>query len=76
MTIENDSDLDPQETQEWLEALEAVLEEEGLQRAHDLLGALQDKARAAPIPRISTPFRSTRKNTRPAIPAWNGGFVR
>ena len=49
MTIEHDSDLDPQETQEWLEALEAVLEEEGLQRAPDLLGALQDKARAAGV---------------------------
>ncbi len=49
MTIENDSDLDPQETQEWLEALDAVLEEEGLQRAHTLLGALQDKARAAGV---------------------------
>ncbi|WP_440996750.1 pyruvate dehydrogenase (acetyl-transferring), homodimeric type [Arhodomonas sp. SL1] len=38
-------DEDPQETQEWLEALEAVLEYEGTDRAHFLLEALVDKAR-------------------------------
>ena len=30
-------DIDPQETQEWLDALEAVLENEGVERAHYLL---------------------------------------
>jgi hypothetical protein len=49
MTIQNYSDLDPQETQEWLDALEAVLEAEGLQRAHFLLGELQNKARATGV---------------------------
>ncbi|HNW79497.1 MAG TPA: pyruvate dehydrogenase (acetyl-transferring), homodimeric type, partial [Candidatus Competibacteraceae bacterium] len=49
MTIENDRDQDPQETQEWLDALDAVLEAEGLQRAYYLLGQLQDKARAAGV---------------------------
>ncbi|UAA38069.1 pyruvate dehydrogenase (acetyl-transferring), homodimeric type [Paraneptunicella aestuarii] len=38
-------DLDPQETQEWLDALEAVLEEEGVDRAHFLLETLIEKAR-------------------------------
>ena len=38
-------DKDPQETQEWLEALEAVLENEGVERAHFLLEQLIDKAR-------------------------------
>jgi len=38
-------DLDPQETQEWLEALESVLENEGPDRAHFLLERLIDKAR-------------------------------
>ncbi len=38
-------DLDPQETQEWLDALEAVLENEGIERAHFLLERLIDKAR-------------------------------
>ncbi len=38
-------DIDPQETQEWLDALEAVLENEGVERAHFLLERLIDKAR-------------------------------
>ncbi len=38
-------DVDPTETQEWLEALEAVLEEEGVDRAHFLLESLIEKAR-------------------------------
>jgi len=39
------SDVDPQETQEWLEALDSVLEVEGSARAHYLLEKLVDKAR-------------------------------
>ncbi|HWY24300.1 MAG TPA: pyruvate dehydrogenase (acetyl-transferring), homodimeric type, partial [Nevskia sp.] len=38
-------DIDPQETQEWLEALAAVLDQAGPERAHFLLEALQEKAR-------------------------------
>ncbi|MCI0401305.1 MAG: pyruvate dehydrogenase (acetyl-transferring), homodimeric type [Gammaproteobacteria bacterium] len=38
-------DLDPQETQEWIESLEAILDVEGLERAHFLLEKLIDKAR-------------------------------
>lgn len=38
-------DIDPSETKEWLDALEAVLEREGPQRAHYLLEQLIDKAR-------------------------------
>jgi pyruvate dehydrogenase E1 component len=38
-------DIDPLETQEWLDALEAVLENEGVERAHFLLERLIDKAR-------------------------------
>lgn len=38
-------DVDPQETLEWTDALEAVLEQEGAERAHFLLEALIDKAR-------------------------------
>ena len=38
-------DIDPQETQEWLDALKAVLEQEGSERAHYLLERLIDKAR-------------------------------
>ena len=38
-------DPDPQETQEWLDALQAVLEREGPDRAHYLLEKLIEKAR-------------------------------
>jgi pyruvate dehydrogenase E1 component len=38
-------DTDPQETQEWLDALDGVLEYEGPQRAHYLLEKLIDKSR-------------------------------
>ena len=38
-------DIDPQETQEWLDALEGVLENEGVERAHFLIEKLVDKAR-------------------------------
>ena len=39
------TDIDPQETLEWLEALEAVIEQEGPERAHYLLEQLIDKSR-------------------------------
>lgn len=38
-------DLDPQETQEWLESLDSVLENEGAERAHFLVEKLVDHAR-------------------------------
>ncbi len=38
-------ETDPQETQEWLDALTAVIENEGTERAHFLLEAMIDKAR-------------------------------
>jgi pyruvate dehydrogenase E1 component len=45
MAVDAKNDVDPIETQEWLESLEAVLEEEGVDRAHYLLERLIDKAR-------------------------------
>jgi pyruvate dehydrogenase E1 component len=38
-------DIDPQETQEWLDALDSVFEHEGVDRAHFLLERLIEKAR-------------------------------
>ncbi|MDX1500749.1 MAG: pyruvate dehydrogenase (acetyl-transferring), homodimeric type [Thermoanaerobaculia bacterium] len=38
-------DIDPQETQEWKEALEEVIERDGPERAHFLIEQLVDKAR-------------------------------
>ena len=45
LDVAKGQDLDPIETQEWLEALEAVLEREGPERAHFLLEQLIDTAR-------------------------------
>src|SRR5262245_14806596 len=39
------NDAAPEETREWLDALESVLEQEGPERAHHLIEALIDKAR-------------------------------
>jgi pyruvate dehydrogenase E1 component len=41
----NDMDENPAETKEWLDALQAVLEREGPERAHRLLETLTEKAR-------------------------------
>jgi len=38
-------DIDPLETREWVDSLEAVLEIEGPDRAHFILEQLVDKAR-------------------------------
>ncbi len=42
-------DIDPQETAEWLEALAAVAETEGIERAHYLLERLIDTARRSGV---------------------------
>ena len=49
MTHDRSKDPDPQETAEWLEALDAVVAREGPERAHQLLEALQDRARRSGI---------------------------
>ena len=62
MTIANYNDVDPQETLEWLEALDAILEREGPERAHFLLERLLDKAYAggAHMPySANTPYLNT-----------------
>ena len=51
-----DTDLDPLETQEWEEALSAVIEREGQERAHFLLENLIDQARRSGT---HIPFRPT-----------------
>ena len=55
-------DVDPQETQEWLEAIDAVIREEGPERAQSLLEAVLARARAAGAPLeigLSTPYVNT-----------------
>ncbi len=55
-------DVDPIETQEWLEALESVLEQEGVDRASYLLTRLSERAtrEGTQLPySIITPYRNT-----------------
>jgi len=47
--LSQQDDLDPAETREWLDALEAVIEAEGSERAHYLIERLVDKARRSGI---------------------------
>jgi pyruvate dehydrogenase E1 component len=49
-------DIDPQETQEWLAAIDAVIEQEGTERAHFLLETLIDKSRRSGA---NLPFNAT-----------------
>jgi pyruvate dehydrogenase E1 component len=43
--VVDENDIDPEETQDWLESLDSVLEREGPERAHYLLEKLIDKTR-------------------------------
>jgi len=56
-------DDNPEETREWLDALEAVIEEEGLNRAQFLMRRLASKAARSgqrlPYASINTPYRNT-----------------
>jgi len=55
-------DIDPVETQEWLDALESVLEKEGEERAHYLmtrLGELASRTGTQLPYAITTPYRNT-----------------
>ena len=55
-------DIDPQETREWLEAIEAVVEHDGVERAQLLLERVVGHAQlsgAAPAPAGMTPYLNT-----------------
>jgi pyruvate dehydrogenase E1 component len=55
-------DTDPQETQEWLEALDAVLREDGAERAQQLIDAVVSEARESGAPvevGLTTPYVNT-----------------
>jgi pyruvate dehydrogenase E1 component len=45
MHVVDQTDIDPEETQEWIESLDSVIEREGPERAHFLLERLIDKTR-------------------------------
>ena len=61
MTQQNDAN--PEETREWLDALQSVVDEEGIDRAHFLIDKLNDTAirmgRYVPITSVVTPYSNT-----------------
>src|SRR3954451_3152332 len=60
MTVRKD--VDPQETREWLEALDGVLRHDGHHRAEQLIGELLERARRRGIPLevgLNTPYVNT-----------------
>jgi len=60
--VTDDSDIDPLETQDWLESLSAVVEKDGKERAHFLIKELINKAyrEGANIPHTqTTPYINT-----------------
>jgi pyruvate dehydrogenase E1 component len=70
----NIPDLDPQETQEWLDALVSVLENEGSERAHFLISQLVEQARrgGADFPiSATTPYVNTIPLDREERPSGN-----
>lgn len=55
----SENDLDPIETQEWLEAINSVIDEEGIERASFLLSKLANKLNqegAIPSYNLTTPL--------------------
>ncbi len=56
-------DGNPLETREWLEALDSVMDEGGVERAHYLLGRLAEQAtrgtQQLPFSSVTTPYRNT-----------------
>ena len=56
-------DANPQETQEWLEALDSVIDVEGIERAHYLIERLNNNAirtgKFVPITSVTTPYSNT-----------------
>ena len=55
-------DIDPIETSEWLDAINSVIEEEGIERASYLLTKLAERLNqegAIPAYNLTTPFKNT-----------------
>ncbi len=67
------NDIDPQETREWLDALQAILVHDGEERAHFIIEQLINDARLAGV---NLPFRNTTmKNDYQVIQKWSTAYV-
>ena len=71
-------DNDPQETQEWLDSLESIIEVEGGNKAHHILEKLIDMARRSGInlpysanTAYEIPFLSISNSVSQVIQRWN-----
>ena len=73
------TDIDPDETREWVDALDAVVDHDGPQRARELLEAVYDEARSRNLhvhEDLSTPYVNTiGKDSEAKIPD-SGGVAR
>ena len=69
-------DIDPQETAEWLEAIKAILDEDGADRAHFILEALIEKARRngahLPFNAVTAYLNTIPAGQEPAMPGDQG----
>ena len=66
-------DKDPIETSEWLEAIDSVIEKEGVERASFLMTKLAKKLNeegAIPSYNLTTPFRNSIPAKRRGTDAW------
>ena len=71
MSSEEVTDLDPQETSEWREAIDVVIEREGPERARYLLNQAINTAFEAGVepPKNNTPYINTiRRDQQPEYP--------
>ena len=59
----HDNDVNPEETKEWLDALHSVIKEEGIERAHYLIGRLSNNTArfnpSIPSKSVSSPYCNT-----------------
>ena len=59
----HDNDVNPEETKEWLDALHSVIKEEGIERAHYLIGRLSNNTvrvnPSIPSKSVSSPYCNT-----------------
>ena len=77
------NDVDPIETRDWLQAIESVIREEGVERAQYLIDQLLSEARKGGVKRpqvqglatTSTPLPLKKNRNIRAIWIWNAAFV-
>ena len=67
------NDVDPIETRDWLQAIESVIREEGVERAQYLIDQLLAEARKGGVTSTPSPLKNNRSIR--VIWNWNAVFV-